>query len=60
VELLCVLHQTRPVLLLKLLLPQYQLDLAVSVVDLAVFGVDLGVKVERDVVFYALVGFPGE
>lgn len=55
-DLLGGLQQTRPVFFLELLLAQHQLDLTVTVVDLAVLGVDLGEQVERDVVFYALLG----
>lgn len=50
------LQQTGPVLCLELLLAQHQLDLTVSVVDLAVLGVDLGKQIQGDVVFYALLG----
>ena len=50
VELLLVLQQTRPVLLLELLLSEDQLDTARRVVDLALLGVDLGVQVKLDVV----------
>lgn len=55
-DLLGGLQQTRPVFFLELLLAQDQLDLTVTVVDLAVLGVDLGEQIERDVVFYALLG----
>lgn len=50
VELLLVLQQARPVLLLELLLSEDQLDATRRVVDLALLGVDLGVQIKLDVV----------
>jgi hypothetical protein len=49
-HLLSALEQTWPVLLLELLLPQHQLDIAGRVVDLALGRVDLGVELQLDVV----------
>ena len=49
-ELLSLLEQTRPVLLLELLLAQLDLDIARGVVDLAVLDVDLAVEGELEVV----------
>lgn len=46
VNLLAVLEQTGPVLLLELLLAQYECDIAAAVVDLGLFGVDLGVELD--------------
>lgn len=59
-NLLAVLQKTGPVLLLQLLLAQHELNLAVGVVDLAVLGINLGEKVQRDVVCYTLAGGAGE
>lgn len=59
-NLLGVLQKARPVLHLQLLLSQDQLNLTVSVVDLAVLGVDLGVKVQRNMVRYTLSRLAGE
>lgn len=59
-NLLGVLQETRPVFLLQLLLAQHQLDLAVSVVDLAVLGINLAEQVQRDVVCYTLARGAGE
>jgi len=50
VNLLLVLEETGPVLLLELLLSEDQLNPAGRVVDLALLGVDLGEKVHLDVV----------
>lgn len=55
-HLLLVLEKAGPELLLKLLLPENKLDVAVSVVDFGVLGVDLGKEVQRNVVCYALSG----
>lgn len=49
-DLLRLLQQAGPVLLLKLLLAQLQLDIPGGVVDLAVLRVDLGPEVELDMV----------
>jgi len=50
VNLLLVLEETGPVLLLELLLSEDQLNPTGRVVDLALLGVDLGEKVHLDVV----------
>lgn len=49
-QLLGLLEQARPVLLLELLLAQFNLDIARGVVDLAVLDVDLAVEGELEVV----------
>lgn len=59
-NLLGILQKARPILHLQLLLAQNQLNLTVSVVDLAVLRVDLGVEVQGDGVCYALARRPGE
>lgn len=48
-QLLGLLKQAGPVLLLEFLLAQLQLDVARGVVDLGVLGVDLGVELELEV-----------
>lgn len=50
VELLLLLEESGPVLLLELLLLQLQLHVLGGVVDLALCGVDLGVELELEVV----------
>lgn len=60
VNLLLRLQQTGPELLLQLLLSQDQLDLTVVVVDLGVFGVDLGKQIQRNIVSHAFLGVSGE
>lgn len=59
-DLLGILQETRPVLLLQLLLAQHQLNLAVGVVDFAVLGIDLAKQVQGDVVCDTLAGGAGE
>ena len=49
-ELLGLLEQTGPVLVVELLLAQLELDVPGGVVDLAVLRVDLGVKLKLDVI----------
>lgn len=49
-ELLGLLEQAGPVLLLEFLLAELQLDIARGVVDLGVLGVNLGVKLKLEVV----------
>ncbi len=53
-HLLAVLEQSRPVLLLELLLAQHQLNVAAGVVNLGLLGIDFGVEVEVDGVRYFL------
>lgn len=48
VNLLVVLEQSRPELLLELLLAQHKLDVATSVVNLGLLGVDLGEELQLD------------
>lgn len=55
-HLLRALEKAGPELLLELLLPENELDVAVGVVDFAVLGVDLGKQVQGDAVCYALPG----
>lgn len=59
-DLLAVLEKAGPVLFLELLLAQNKLDLTVSVVDLAVLGVDLAEQVQGDGVCDTLAGGAGE
>lgn len=49
-QLLALLQQTRPIFLLELLLSQHHLDIAIRVIDLALLGVDLRVKLQLDMV----------
>jgi hypothetical protein len=61
VDLLLVLEQTGPVLLVEVLLLQDQLDPARGVVDLALLGVNLGEQIHLDVVGGLLaLGVTGE
>lgn len=56
VHLLLALKQAGPELKLKVLLAEDELDLAISVVDLAVLGVNLGEEVQGDTVCNTLLG----
>ena len=60
VNLLGCAQQTRPEFLLQLLLAQHQLDFTVIVVHFAVFRVDLGVQVQRHMIFKTLFGIASE
>jgi hypothetical protein len=61
VDLLLILEQTGPVLLVEVLLLQDQLDPARGVVDLALLGVNLGEQIHLDVVGGLLaLGVTGE
>lgn len=49
-NLLLVIQQSRPELLLELLLPQHELDILASVGDLGLLLVDLGVEFDVQVI----------
>lgn len=60
VNLLALLQETGPELLLELLLAQHHLNSTVGVVDFAVLGVDLGIELQLGLVCDTLAGITSE